>query len=787
MKRSLFLLAMLALLMSVSVLLTAPAAASAATNDTPATAIAVNAFPYSNTQSTLNATDSTGDETIECSGTPFKTVWYDFTPASDGYLTISSLDSDFETRLALTGTNSICSNYNSGTNRGYLSFPADGGTTYTVAAYGASMAGNLVIAATLDAIPASVPNDTPTNATAVTTFPYTDTNITINATDTTGEPTPVACMGAEPTHNIIWYDVTPSAAGVLHVNTLGSDFNTAIFIVAPEACNTTGYDAEPTFVDDTILSKQEVAVTANTTYQIGVGGAGVDDVGKLTFNAELFAPTTNDTPATATTVMSLPYTQRQIVFGAVDTTDEVDFTCNDDDQNAVWFTLTAPATGIVYASTYGSEYDTVLQLAGSPDLCNDDTFFPAPGHWNYLVSGLSFEVTQGQQYTVGVAGYDADNFGILNFSMRYINAPANDTPDTATWFYNPPYRNGETNVQTVEQTTYGAVDTTGDSAIPCDVTQVDGEAGYWVWFNVWAPLSGTINLDTDYISPDGVPALTNYATRIYVEGAESCYGGSDTISATGGTVYQVAVGGNFMRAGNLSLTVEYTPDADGTPARTYPTVEQNVTDVSTGWPNFTFTHVDGVEWYRVWIGTSDLQKNYIYKWYPAVANAQDIGDATPICDAQTDLCTIPDDLWLVNGDYVWWMSFWAQDSTNFTQYWNATDFSVTVGDVGTITNRFPGNGSSFTLVPTELTWDHDPNALWYRIWLGSADYSTPVIGAQWFEAENICEAGTCTVPIEDTLADGDYAWFMQVWSPSGFDLWAVNGEELFSVAVGAAP
>jgi len=73
-------------------------------------------------------------------------------------------------------------------------------------------------------------------------------------------------------------------------------------------------------------------------------------------------------------------------------------------------------------------------------------------------------------------------------------------------------------------------------------------------------------------------------------------------------------------------------------------------------PYFSFRHVEGTEWYRVWIGKTDGTRYFdqaLFKWF----------NASVICTDGT--CTIPDDLWLTNGDYAWWITRYSQLDPNF--------------------------------------------------------------------------------------------------------------------------
>src|SRR6266702_307162 len=124
-------------------------------NDPCSGAIAMTA----GTTYTVNTTyaTSTGDPTPVCQGSFGRGVWYTYTPASSGTVTISTCGSDFDTVVAVYSGSCgsltpVACNDNSGpscaTSRASVSFFGVSGTTYFILAGGAAAAsGNLSIVA----------------------------------------------------------------------------------------------------------------------------------------------------------------------------------------------------------------------------------------------------------------------------------------------------------------------------------------------------------------------------------------------------------------------------------------------------------------------------------------------------------------------------------------------------------------------------------------------------------------------------------------------------------------
>jgi len=117
-------------------LLTAPAQAAAPPNDEATTATVISGLPFSDAINTVGAT-SAGDDII-CFPEG-STVWYAFTPTSDGDVTVSTAGSDFDSTLTVfTGSpgalNAIACNDDSVGLQAALLFAANAGVTYYIRA-----------------------------------------------------------------------------------------------------------------------------------------------------------------------------------------------------------------------------------------------------------------------------------------------------------------------------------------------------------------------------------------------------------------------------------------------------------------------------------------------------------------------------------------------------------------------------------------------------------------------------------------------------------------------------
>jgi PKD repeat protein len=193
------------------VLLAAPSALAQPANDAFANATAIDAssLPFTDTVDTTEATTEADEPPSGCfySG---GTVWYSFTPTSNGVFRVDTSASNYSNAI----------NVYSGSSLPALSFVACGywfeqptfrataGTTYYVQVGGYFESGTLQL--TLSQVPPP-PNDDFANATTVSGLPFDDTQSALAATIESGEPSP-SCAPEQPS-NSWWYAFAPNSSG----------------------------------------------------------------------------------------------------------------------------------------------------------------------------------------------------------------------------------------------------------------------------------------------------------------------------------------------------------------------------------------------------------------------------------------------------------------------------------------------------------------------------------------------------------------------------------------------
>ncbi|HSH03052.1 MAG TPA: Ig-like domain-containing protein [Anaerolineae bacterium] len=243
-------------------------------NDDLANATIINSLPY--TDATINnstATLETSEARPSCAhGGTNKTVWWQYTPASNSIILINTEGSSFDTVLSVwTGTSHPLNEQGCDDDRGtgYLSsilMPVTGGVTYYIGVTGFldSDFGNV----TLNLFPSAV-NDNLANAIIINSTPY--THATINNFIAGMEISEVTPSCGSASEKSVWWQYTPASDGVLVVDTNGSNFDTALSIwtgvnhpLTQQRCDDDGGNSTQSLIS--------MPATAGTTYHIRVAG-----------------------------------------------------------------------------------------------------------------------------------------------------------------------------------------------------------------------------------------------------------------------------------------------------------------------------------------------------------------------------------------------------------------------------------------------------------------------------------------------------------------------------------
>ena len=462
-------------------------------------------------------------------------VWYSWTPATTGPVTIDTCDTGFATLLAVyrgrsDGVSVVVSNNRNGCGQGSRdTFVATAGTEYQIAVDGADGAQGTF---TLRLRSADTPaNDNFTAATDLTTaLPIAVTGTNREATRELDEPFHDGAIGG----TSVWYRWVAPAAGPVSIDTCGSDFDTVLGVYTGSAVNALSKVASN---NNTCGTRSQVAFTAaaGTTYWIAVDGP-VRNVGTIRLAIrKVVRPANDDFAAARTLTGALPLTADGTTVDASLEPGEP-FHGGVIGTASVWYRWTAPAAGKVVVETCGSAFDTTLGVYTGLEV-GDLSTVAINGDGCGAQSRVEFGAVAGKTYWIAVDGAGGA-VGNVRLTVRAPQRPANDAFAAAQSL-------GGALPIAVTGTT---VDATGENSEPAHAQYGQGTS---VWYS-WTPSANRrVTIDTCASQVNtviGVYSGSTLATLAEVtsadDGCGKIYGGSKvTFTATAGTTYRIAVDG----------------------------------------------------------------------------------------------------------------------------------------------------------------------------------------------------------------------------------------------------
>ena len=230
------------------------------------------------------------------------------------------------------------------------------------------------------------------------------TNVTANnirASKEVGEPNLPMNNGG----HSLWWSWTAPANGMLQVDTVGSTFDTILGIftnsvlthLAPIASNDDGGPGS--------TSRIWTDVTAGTVYQIVVDGfSSTSPIGDVALNLAFTPFPSNDNFANRTPIVG---TFKVVTESNILATKELNEPNHADmvGGSSLWWTWTAPLTGPVTISTFGSTVshgvtlDTALAVYTGTNMTNL-TVVATNDNFTYIESQVSFTATKGVSYQI---------------------------------------------------------------------------------------------------------------------------------------------------------------------------------------------------------------------------------------------------------------------------------------------------------------------------------------------------------------------------------------------------
>jgi thiol-disulfide isomerase/thioredoxin len=249
-------------------------AAAAPANDLFADATLLSGSSISVTGNNIGATAEPGEPEHNDDDIPARaSVWYRWTAPDNGFVTIRTAGSSFDTTLAVYTGNSVAAlhsvavnddagDVDDGTSK--VRFPATGGVTYSIAVDGFfGETGDVVLSLTLLAGLTVPANDGYANAAVLTGSPVSVDANNYLATMETGEFNPDGDGG-----NSVWWVWTAPTSERYVITTVGSDFDTRLVV-----------NTDTTFVDWSdddvgLAAGVHFKTTAGVRYHIAVQGFG---------------------------------------------------------------------------------------------------------------------------------------------------------------------------------------------------------------------------------------------------------------------------------------------------------------------------------------------------------------------------------------------------------------------------------------------------------------------------------------------------------------------------------
>ena len=366
-------------------------------------------------------------------------IWYRYTAGGTGDVTVSLLDSEYDTALVVYDGGDCYPEWGDiiernddfgGFLQSQITFQATAGRSYLfeVMGYNSDEVGEGVITVSSEGAPPSTNNDDCQNAKPigdVTEMPFDTTSASQDG--------PGLCMSS----SNLWYCYTATCTGEATVSLAGSSYDTMLAVYDGCEC----YPKSDDMIecnDDINNSRQSEVVfdaIAGNQYLIEVGGYGLEaGEGLLTVSCEGVQPppSSKDDCENAKPIGDV----KNLAFDTTNATFDGQGVCMTSPN--IWYCYTATCTGDVTVSLAGSSYDTMLAIydgcgcyptfASNLIECNDDA-------GNSYQSEITFPAIAGNQYLIEIGGYASETGeGLLTISCEGVvvqyKVDLGDAPDS---------------------------------------------------------------------------------------------------------------------------------------------------------------------------------------------------------------------------------------------------------------------------------------------------------------------------------------------------------------------
>lgn len=283
-------------------------------NDAFASASALwGASGATNIGSTLFATAEAG-EPAHGDSAASRSLWWRYTAAQDGTLTVALADRTFNAVAAVYFGETLGTLYCMGRTDGAggaLQCPLMAGMTYAIAVDGMTADDFGTAQLQWSFQPADAPgNDNFAQAAELAASSGSSDVDTAHASSELGEPSHCG----QPAHHSLWWSFTRATNGVLRIDTAGSTFDTVLALYAGSALgNLQPLVANDSAGDDVMTSAIEWTVAAGVTYSIALDGYAKGDSGPGRLNWSFTPASPNARVVTLTSALASGYPTNVLV------------------------------------------------------------------------------------------------------------------------------------------------------------------------------------------------------------------------------------------------------------------------------------------------------------------------------------------------------------------------------------------------------------------------------------------------------------------------------------------
>ncbi|MCW2922666.1 MAG: hypothetical protein JWM98_70, partial [Thermoleophilia bacterium] len=366
-------------------------------------------------------------------------VWFKWTAPSSATVT-------FDTTAAITRTNTLLAAYTGaavgsltlvagnddvgGGTSSRISFAATAGTTYRIAVDG--KAGATGVSELRWYVGTRPANDDFASATSLAGATVSTTGDTTMASFEGSEPQPSFCVACAEAS--VWYSWTAPSSGWFTVDTFGgpvwdnaiqvytgASVGSLVPVVADDdSCNGTWGQTDG-------LAQTGWSATSGTTYRIRVYSFWDRDPGQP-FNLNIrTAPPANNTFASPVNLPGASYDSPcWHNFGATKQAGEP-LHGGLTGGASMWYTWTAPSSGVASINLLGAEFDTLLGVY-TGGAVNALTLVAGNDDFYGYTSRVTFNAVAGTTYRVAVDGWDGTTVQMGNYRVHVNDAP--DSPTT---------------------------------------------------------------------------------------------------------------------------------------------------------------------------------------------------------------------------------------------------------------------------------------------------------------------------------------------------------------------